>query len=661
MRAFGDEHFISIATGKRQPISQAPSVASVITAADIKAMGATDLDQILEAVPGLHVSKAPRGYGPLYTVRGMYSESNPQVLVLINGIPITNVYVGDRSQVWGGMPVNNIARIEIIRGPGSAMYGADAFAGTVNILTKTAHDIAGTEFGGRSGSFNTHEGWILHGSRWNDVEFALSLELLKSDGSDEVIESDAQTPLDASFGTSASYAPGSINLRREIMDARLDVAHGNWRGRIGYQGRSDIGTGAGVAQALDPQGSNDSRRINTDLTFTKAVGVDWDVTAQASYFDTSAESDLILYPPNAFGGAFPDGLIGSPYVYERHTRLGASSFYNGFERHSLRLGLGYVHSDMYKIREFKNFDSNGIPLGEVRDVSNLPNEVFIRPNDREVLYIFMQDEWTITPNWTLTGGVRHDSYSDFGDTTNPRVALVWQTRSDLTTKFMYGRAFRAPAFNELYNINNPVALGNPNLKPETIDTYEIAFNYQYTRDFKAGLNVFQYDMKDILRFTPDPAPAPTVTAQNTGNRRGHGLEVEAIYDVNPRLRVFANYAFQKSVEEESDSDVANAPQHQIYVRTDWKLMQAWMLNAQITWIADRRRDITDPRSEVDDYLITDLVMRYQAGSRPWEVALAIRNIFDEDAREPSPAPGSIPNDLPLPGRHFFAEVRYHFD
>ena len=130
---YGDEEFISIATGRTQPIARAPSVASVITSDDIKAIGATDLDQVLETVPGLHVSNAGAGLNPIYIIRGIQSQFNPQVLMLINGIPITNSYVGNRSQVWGGMPINNIARIEVVRGPGSALYGADAFAGVINI------------------------------------------------------------------------------------------------------------------------------------------------------------------------------------------------------------------------------------------------------------------------------------------------------------------------------------------------------------------------------------------------------------------------------------------------------------------------------------------------------------------------------------------------
>ncbi|RLA39463.1 MAG: TonB-dependent receptor, partial [Gammaproteobacteria bacterium] len=100
---YGDEEFITIATGASQPISKAPAVASILTAADIKKIGAIDLDEVLETIPGLHVSHNAVGYSPIYVFRGIYTEANPQVLMLINGVPLTNLYLGDRGQAWGGM------------------------------------------------------------------------------------------------------------------------------------------------------------------------------------------------------------------------------------------------------------------------------------------------------------------------------------------------------------------------------------------------------------------------------------------------------------------------------------------------------------------------------------------------------------------------------
>jgi outer membrane receptor for ferrienterochelin and colicin len=163
--AFGDKAMVSIATGSQQLLRRAPAVATVITAQDIAAMGATDLDEVMETVPGVHVSRGIQGYIPLYVMRGIYGDYNSHTLMLQNGVPMTTMLVGNRGNTWYGLPLENIARIEIIRGPGSALYGADAYSGVINIITKTAADTPGTEFGMRVGSFNTRSAWAQHGGK----------------------------------------------------------------------------------------------------------------------------------------------------------------------------------------------------------------------------------------------------------------------------------------------------------------------------------------------------------------------------------------------------------------------------------------------------------------------------------------------------------------
>jgi len=99
--------------------------------------------------------------------------------------------------------------------------------------------------------------------------------------------------------------------------------------------------------------------------------------------------------------------------------------------------------------------------------------VFNPENVRKNWNWFLQDVWTLTQDWELTTGVRYDHYSDFGATVNPRLALVWRISPAFTTKFLYGRAFRAPTLNQLTATNNAMIANNPQLQPQTIDTGEI--------------------------------------------------------------------------------------------------------------------------------------------------------------------------------------------
>jgi len=686
LQLYGDEELVSLATGTQQPLGRAPAVATVITAKDIKAMGATDLDEVLETVPGLHVARNAIGYDPIYTFRGIYSSFNQQVLVLINGIPITNVYAGERGVIWGGMPVQAISRIEVVRGPGSAVYGADAAAGVINIITKTKDEINGTEIGGRVGSFDTYDGWGLHGGTWGGFDVAAMVEYHKTNGPDSIIDSDLQSIFDQALGTHASLAPGPVNLMRNNLDVRLDVSRDHWRWRGGLQHHGDFGEGAGLAQALDPHSRNESDRWNTDLTYhNPEFAENWDVQAQASFFHTSAVNtrDNRLLPPgtllpigadgNISGTSidlvrFPNGYIGDPSTFENHARVNVSGVYTGFTDHQLRLGTGYNYSALWAT-EKKNFGINPytgqpIPFSGNLALVNVSGTgaAYIGKPDRQNYFLYVQDEWKFARDWQLTGGVRYDYYSDFGETLNPRGAVVWDLRYDLTAKLMYGSAFRAPSFQELHAVNNPVTLGNPNLKPETLDTVELAFDYRPRSDLRLGWNLFHYWWKDLIRYVPD-AGGGSFTAQNTGAQNGYGTELEAEWEPLDNLKLVGNYAYQHSTDQTTRRDAGYAPHHQVYLRAEWAFLPDWQLVPQIKWIDDRARAAGDSRPPISDYTWVDLTLRRRNILDHVEVAFSVRNLFDVDAREPSLAgnpAAAIPRDLPLAGRTIFGEVRINF-
>jgi outer membrane receptor for ferrienterochelin and colicins len=659
--SYGDKSTISITTGFAQPITRAPAVATVITAQDIEAMGATDLNEVMETVPGVHVSHSTLGYAPIYQFRGITSADNAEVLMLQNGIPMTSVFLGDRGATWAGLPVDNIARIEVIRGPGSALYGADAYAGVINIITKTAADINGTQVGARVGSFNSKDAWLLHGGQVGDIQVAGYLRLGHTDGARETIAADAQTVWDSLFHTQASHAPGPTDLGYDSVDGSIDLAYQKWRFRGGLKQRNNVESGPGVAQALDPTGRNFSKRITADLTYQdKDLAKDWDITLQGSYYYLNERSDLVLFPPGAFGGAFPNGMIGNPYKWERHTRFAASAFYTGFADHRINIGAGRENDDLYKIQESKNYAFvGGVPtyLGSVMDASAA--SAFMSPHDRIDTYLYAQDQWHFAKDWYVTGGIRHDNYSDFGGTTNPRLALVWEASYDITAKLLAGRAFRAPSFVELYNVNNPVQIGNPNLRPETISTVEAAVSWQPSPSVQFGTNLFKYAMQNIIRFVPNTDPTTGSTAQNTGGQRGYGLELEASWSPTRVLRLSGNYALQRSTNVTDGADAGDAPHHHLYLRGDWRIAADWTANAQANWISGRDRVSGDVRPTVPDYHTVDLTLRNgTAGHGRWDFAVSARNLFNAAVFEPSPAPGNIPNDFPMAGRSVYFQARY---
>ncbi len=644
--SYGENALVSLATGSRQATNRAPSSATVITSRDIKAMGATGLEQILESVPGLHVSMNNLASNPIYSIRGIYTRQNPQILMLVNGIPITNVFSGNRSQLWGGMPLENVARIEVIRGPGSALYGADAFSGVINIITKTAIEINGTEYGIRAGSFNTKEAWIQHGGTMGILDAAFYLGAGNTDGQKGIILKDA-------IGAS-----GPVNEQKKSVDARLDLSYEAWRLRAAYQQR-ELSSGVGLAAVLDPNARTHPSRLYLDASYEKADWLpNWDVSGVIGYYDikdTPANPTYTLFPAGVIPG-FPvgsAGMIGNPGHSEQHSHASVSAVYTGIYDHRIRIGTGYRVEDMYAAQESKNYSPTFAPLPQgLIDATGNPALVYIMPHKRNLAYLFAQDEWSFSQDWTFTAGIRHDRYSDFGGTTNPRLALVWDASYNLIIKAMHGTAFRAPSFTELYAINNPSALGNSNLKPETITTDELAFSWQPISRLKTDLNLFQYHMRNII------LPVGTLY-QNSGGQTGQGFEFETTFDATSNLRLSGNISIQHSKDQTTGMDAGMAPHRQLFAQMDWRFVPKWHLGVILNNISGRMREPGDVRPLIPDYTTVNLNLRREIFAGGWESNAIVTNLFNRDRREPTFKAAKMFSDLPLAGRAFYIQLQYN--
>lgn len=672
---YEDEEMVSIATGTRKPIHLAPSVASVITAREIDAMGARTLDEVLETVPGLHVSKSTVRNSSIYSIRGIHTDQNPQVLLLVNGLPFNDIITGSRPPLFR-LPVENIARIEVIRGPGSAVFGADAFAGVINVITKDGSDIDGNVFGLRGGSFDTREGWVQIGREFKGWDTAFSLEYGTTEGDrDRIIETDFQSNLDALFGTSATLAPGPLESGYELLNTSLTISNERWRVWLNSWNLDDAGVGPGVAQALDPVGRQEIDQYSLAVDYKNDdMARDWRLDSRFSYRLMDQFVTYQILPPgtvvpigsdgNLFTTpgcaspvclvSFPDGVLGNPGGELTDARFEVAGLYEGWLDHRLRLAVG-TDRDELKARETKNFgpgiiDGTVSPIdGTLTDTTGTPN-IYVQERSRTVRYLSLQDEWRLGRDWELTAGIRYDDYSDFGDTTNPRLALVWATDYNLTSKLLYGRAFRAPSLTELYFENNPTVVGNPNLVPERIDMVELVFDYRPSFNLETVSTFFAYQADDLIEFVNS-------TAQNSRNQKGHGLELEADWQASDTIQLKGNFALQYSEDTDSGAVIANAPRRQLFVGANWRMAEKWLLYGQVNWVADRARASTDPRPAIDDYTTLDVFLRHQPDDRRWQLGLSVKNAFDADAREPSD--GTMPNDYPLEGRSVYLEAAYH--
>ncbi|WP_338844756.1 TonB-dependent receptor [Massilia sp. W12] len=668
---YGAKSMLSIASGYLQPLSRAPAVASVLHAEDIRAMGARNLCEAIAAIPGMSCHADMQAYGDKFVIRGLGhgAATNPQVLILQNGVNRASITSGDGGVPFVFVPLENVARIEVIRGPASALYGADAYAGVINIISKKAADAPGTEAGLRFGSQNTRQFWLQHGLRKGELDLALYLHHQKTDGVRETVRSDAASLLDSLTGTRSSNAPGLTDNRHEDLDLSMDLGYRNWRLYFLHRLRDNIGAGPGYAGALESPGRQSRLRSERNLFLLQyrdaelapMLGLQANLSYTNLHDANQSAKPIELLPPGVAlpGGAFPEGVLALPWRAEHHLRLSADLSYRGWRNQQWRLGAGIEDLDLYRAGNRNNFllapDGSLMPIGPLQDVSAL--QPHIRPQRRKLHYVFLQNEWRIDPFWSLTAGWRHDRYSDFGSVSNPRMALVWKT-GNLHHKLLYGKAFRAPTFNESYGIN-PTNNGNPAIRPETIQTWEWSSAWQAHADLQLQMNLFHYRRNNIIAAQANPAPSSGATYVNGGAQRGKGLELEMDWRINPALRLIGNMSWQRNHDQVLQAEAGLAPQRQAYARLEWRMAPGWNLHTQFKQVSQRARALGDPRAPIADARTLDLMLQYARRPGNWEFHLNLKNLLNADVRDPSLTP-ALADDIPLARRSIYAQAVYRF-
>ncbi len=608
---------ISIATQSPQSVSKAPAVVSVITAEDIKATGATNFVEVLQNVPGIYLRINQFGFRPLVSMRGAASKNS---LIMVNGAPMRDL-VWSTGIFWRGLPVSMIERIEVIRGPASALYGSDASSGVINVITKTAGSMRGSEAGVRLGSFDTQAVWLNHGSEWNGLDIGLSLDASTTAGHRPYIVTTRN-------GGQADHA----NLGYDNIDVRLSVGQGHWRILADHMQKSNVGIGVTGGSYLDPQTQASERQTSLAWLYNNGgFAKDWSLDAELRYRDLEYSSG------NGFWEQTTSDL-NQLRSAERRLNTELSGLYSGFKDHQMRIGGGLVWQDIYLAENATSGASfTRIPL-----------------RGRDYSYLFVQDAWAFAEHWELTAGARYDHFSCASSALSPRVALVWQTTDRLTSKLIYGRAFRMPSFLELYVTTNATT-PNPDLAPEKSRTWEMAFNYRLTRDLNLGANVFHY-------YQANPIVDASGTFKNVDPHTIRGLELEALWQATQTLRLVGNATFRKADQEQyvrlGVADHFSVPNRDAYLRADWTFLPKWNWNLQANYTGRRSYLLTDTRGPLRAQTVADTTIRHYHGSE-WEFAASVRNLFNADAREYS-GRTTIPNYLPMPKRNLYIEARYKF-
>lgn len=644
-----EEKDIVTATKRSTVLRKAPAIATIISAEEIRDMGARNLLDVLKMVPGFGVSTNEFGIH-MVEVRGIRTALNEKILVMVDGHAQNKTLTGSALYNLSDLlPTEHIKQIEVVRGPGSALYGSNAFVATMNVITRDADEINGLEVKAGGGSFDTYKGNITGGKLFSQkLSIAGSIDHIKTNGANLTVHADSLTP------TPPSLAPGKPDLRFRQTNAFLKVGYGDLSFRGGYSNRKK-NTYVGLAYALvNPEAYDKTDTFWGELAFAFGIAEGASANIKLKYDHYHQDPYARILPRGAYG-IYPDGMVGRPLAKDR--TLGAEMQFDWdiFKGNHLILGIAYENMRQYDVKQLANFDPNTLaPIGPIREVANWNKNVI-----RTVWAAYIQDEWQIYERVNLTVGARYDTYSDVGSALNPRAGLVWNFLEKADMKLLFGTAFRTPNFNELYNINNPVQVGNPNLKPEKITTYEVGLTYRFAKWFAADMNYFYSKIRDLIVW--DSSTAPAVYA-NAGQAKIQGIETALYGAINATANWKLHYAHQDAGDAVTGKKLPYVPANRAMASINYVASRHLNLHSSVLWTGQRPRDIGDTRPDMPAYTTVDLAATVKNIVNNMEWQLAIHNLFNKKFQDPdtSGSLNKVPGDFPREGISALLSMTYKF-
>ncbi len=654
-----EELFVTIASRQEEKTVEAPSIVTVITAEEIKNIGARTLFDILQTVPGFDTIKNASFGVNRFGARGMQA-SDRKIKVLIDGHSLNMPLNGRATTFFDDLPLKNVKKIEIIRGPGSALYGENAFLAVINIITKDAGDIDGIEVASGFGRYDTHEYSILFGKTLHDIDISGYARYHKTNGLSSTIDRDSI------FGAPFAITPGKTNDSRINSDLNLKLSYKDIEFNAKYMNKNTEPF-VGVQFALTDDSVQRFNYVMGNLRYKLDIWERLTFKPRVYYDQYDTELYEKLFPegytiPSDLDGdgdieIFPSGMIADAFVRNRKLGSEIQVDYAMFDNNTLTLGFDYAWKKQDNVRYITNFNPlTSAALNSLQDQSNTAN--WIREKVRQIWAVYIQDKWDVTDTLGLTIGIRHDQYSDFEGTTNPRLGLVWNFMNNAHFKLLYGRAFRAPSFEETSIINNPAFLGNPNLDPETISTYEIGLGYKFKEFINTNINYFYSDIDDEIQLTQKGLPNEPLIFENTSGPHIQGIEFELKADLCKTwegLYAFANYTYLDA--ESKEGPLPGVPKHKGNVGVNFPIGK--YLNANLhTFISDKRvRSRSDSRDDSSGYALVNLTLITGKFFKDMGIKASLFNLLDKDYSDPTPI-NTIPTDLPKPGRTFFFELSF---
>lgn len=464
-----------------QKSTEAPASVTVIDSEEIKRYGYRTLGDVLQSVSGFHVSY-DRNYQYLGTRGVSLGDFNSRILLLVDGHRVNN-NLTDGAGIGTEfiLDLDLVERVEIIRGPGSVLYGNNAFFGVINVITRQGKNVNGAEASGEYATFDTWKGRATIGKSFtNGVDFLISATLYGSEGDDRLFFEEFNTPAhnngvaenldDDSFGSFF----GSISY----WDFTLQGAY------ISREKQNPTAPGVGANGFNDPRLRTIDERSYVNLKYDHSFPEILDVTAQVYYdrneYDVGYPFGATLIKEHDIGEWWGSDLQLSKRLWDKHV-----------------ITLGTEYRDDFRQERTKP------PI-------SLQN--------RKSYGVYLQSDFALRTNLHFNGGVRYDQYGDFDSKINPRLALIYNPVKKSTLKAIYGTAFRVPNFLEL-------TLSEPGeLRPEKISTYELVYEQEIGLHLRSSISGFYNQIDHLIvfqnAFTKTNANSKGVEVALSGNWKG---------------------------------------------------------------------------------------------------------------------------------------------
>lgn len=575
------------ATRTENDVKNVPASTQIITSSDIKKSGATNVRDAITDFANITMTKKVRGGGHEIIVRGMSTDKS---LIMVNGHRVANEADGSglgNANALDRINVDNIEKIEIVKGPSSALYGSEAMGGVINIITKSSKEAEV-----RTGLVNSSEDftnwWHLDSGEIGKFSATLDMRFnkIRRDGDDTDFLSD-------SFGTAQTYNFNANyhfndhnylnfyvdhytqNLKRDLYTHKRDNIKVDFPEAMGSRLGQTSMTGEGSME--DALANYHYKQQTYGLSWNgKTARNDWQIQTYLSKFDW--ESD-IRYSGMQFKGHVPAGLpinpmtermwnsifkgfmVGDSGEYKNDVNVNSNKIFVIEGRNSTKINDN--HRITYGAEYIKNTvkgtnfgDDNQFGVTHIGSVSKNGVTKEISEKEIDTYAAYLQDEINYG-KWFIVPAIRYDHHENFGSHTSPKLGLTYKANDTFRVKANYGKGFKAPTIQNLYCklVTHMGQAGiitvnpNANLRPETSNSWDVGVEKEWG---KISTSLVYFDTKLENMITTEKIVDKIYRCVNVGNVRVKGIEHTLGYELNPMWKFKVNSTWLDAVNKDKN-------------------------------------------------------------------------------------------------------------